>query len=270
MARTIQQIQDEIISTKDATPVLSGLNSGSASAIFRLIAYVVATAIWIHENLFDKFKAEVESNISARHAGTVSWYVDQVYKYQYGDSLLPDGTYAAVNTDKRIVSRCAGKEATDGDAVVLQLRVAKGPIGSEQPLTAAEINGLKGYLNRIKFAGTKTQIISLNGDKLRLTAEVFYDGIKPQAEIQEAVETGLRSYLANLYFSGTLYKSKLVDTIQAVDGVIDVSITSAVAVVGDDETTIARVYESQAGYIVEDDSEGNTFSDLITYTPQNV
>lgn len=50
MARQITVIQNEIFATIAANENLQGLNSTSKVAIFRLFAYVVAYAIWLHES----------------------------------------------------------------------------------------------------------------------------------------------------------------------------------------------------------------------------
>jgi len=273
MARSINEIKTQIIATKEATKGLEKLSSSSAVAVWRLWVYVTAVAIQFHETIFDLFRKEVETKIAARQAGTPSWYVARAKEFQVGDTLqVINGvaTYATIDPEKQIVTRASYKEAEDGDAIVLQMKVAKGELGSEEPLSNEEKFQLGAYLERIKFAGTKLQVVSLNGDKLRLTAEIFFDGIYAVATVRDAVEAAINNYLLNLDFDGLVYVNKIIDAIQAVPGVIDVKITSAVAVVGEDEITIDRVYETAAGYIVEDKSTGNTFTDLITYTPQNV
>lgn len=273
MARTISDITNQIIAEKEKRSELNRLSSASAVAVWRLWVYITAVAIQFHEVLFDLFRKEVEEKIAARQAGTPSWYVARVREFQAGDQLqIVNGvaTYASVDASKRIVTRSSYKETDLTGSAVLQLKVAKGEVGSEQPLTGEEVYQLNAYLERIKFAGTKIQVVSLHGDRLRLTAEVFFDGIYDVAGIKTQVKAAINNYLVNLDFDGLVYLNKIIDAIQNVPGVIDVSVASAIAVLGTEQAPITRVYETASGYIVEDDTDGHTFDDLITYTPQNV
>jgi len=273
MARSITEISNQIIAEKERHSELNRLSSASAVAVWRLWVYITAVAIQFHEVVFDLFRKEVEDKIAARQAGTPSWYVARVREFQAGDQLqVVNGiaTYPVEDPAKRIVTRSSYKEAQSGDGLLLQIKVAKGGIGAEQPLTDEEVYQLETYLERIKFAGTKIQVVSLNGDRLRLTANVFFDGLYDMDVVRTSVNRAINSYLVNLDFDGMVYLNKIIDAIQKVPGVIDVSITSARIVISGESTYIDRVYETASGYMVEDDTPGSTFNDLITYTPQNV
>lgn len=263
MARTIEQIQTEIITKKQSYTELNGLSSTSQVAIWRLWVFITAFAIHALETLFDIFKAEVNTIIASKQPGTPSWYIERIKEFQLGDQLNPlTGQYDTIDTSKRIITRAAYKE----DSGTLTIKVAKGETGSNEPLTATELTQLESYVEKIKFAGTIISIISLNASKLRLTATVYHDGIYDPSEIQTNVESAINTYLENLDFNGLLYENKIIDAIQAVEGVNDVTLDSVVVMEGATPNAVTRVYESAAGYIVEDDSVGNTFDDLITYT----
>ena len=53
MARSIEQINNEIIKAKESEPALVGLTSTSKVAIWRLWAYITAFVIYILELIFD-------------------------------------------------------------------------------------------------------------------------------------------------------------------------------------------------------------------------
>ena len=267
MARTVTEIFDEIISTKEADAALAGLTSSSATSIWRLWAYITAVVLNIHENLFDLFTAEVDAKIASQQSGTPSWYVSRVKEFQLGDQVqVIDGvvTYPVVDELKQIVTLASYAEG----AGAITLKIAKGAAGSEAALTAQELSQVENYMERIKFAGTDLTIVSNNADTLELTAEVFYDGINDPAIIQANVEAAITNYLRNIDFDGKVYVNKIIDAITAVDGVLDVEVTDATANAGG-ATPFTRVYQTVAGYIVEADSP-NDFATLITYTPQNV
>lgn len=63
MARTIQQIQQEILTAKAKEPALSELNSTSKTAIWRLWTYITAFAIWTLEKIFDQHRKEIDDKI---------------------------------------------------------------------------------------------------------------------------------------------------------------------------------------------------------------
>ena len=60
MARTIAEIQGEMIAQKEVTPELDGLTSNSSTAIWRLLFYICAVAIKVVEDLFEVHDAQIE------------------------------------------------------------------------------------------------------------------------------------------------------------------------------------------------------------------
>lgn len=273
MARSITEIQNQIIAEKEARPELNRLSSASAVAVWRVWVYVTAVAIHFHERIFDLFRTEVETKIAARQAGTPDWYIQKVFDFQLGDQVqVVNGiaTYAVVDPTKRIITRASFREVEGDAGLVLQIRVAKGEIGLEEPLTNEEVFQLKTYLERVKFAGINIQVISLNPDRMRLTAEIFFDGIYNPTTVATNVKNAIREYFKNLDFDGQVYINKIIDVVQQVEGVIDIDVNAASAMVGATENVIDRVYLTAAGYIVEDDTADYTFDDLLTFTAQNV
>ena len=105
MARTIQQIFDEMIAEKetftsldDLVPnpdssqtFLDDLTSASKVAIWRLMFWVVAFAIFVHEKLFDQHVIDIEARAKEIIPATTRFYVIESKKFQLGDSLIFDG-----------------------------------------------------------------------------------------------------------------------------------------------------------------------------------
>ena len=91
MARTIKQIYDAMITEKEtfsslntlvpnpdtAQTFLSDLTTSSKVAIWRLMFWVVAVAIWSHEQIFDQHKAELIEIGNNLITGTKRWYKEQ-------------------------------------------------------------------------------------------------------------------------------------------------------------------------------------------------
>ncbi len=286
MARKVTQIYDAIIAYKDnqsflqdLTPqndtsqqLANDLNSDSKVAIWRLWAYTVAVAIWLHEVLWDLFKAEIEAKIANGIWGTVRWYQSEIFKFQFGDSLVYNALsghyeYSVIDATKQIVKRCAVIESING---VLVIKVAKLNNNTPIPLLAAEETALTSYISKIKFAGTAVQIITGNGDLLRCEIEIIYDPITPVTIVAANVKSAINNYIANLDYNAQFRIIHLVDSIQKVEGVVDVIIpqngikTRLSAAYS--YTPILAVHVPNYGYYKIDSTAGNTLDDTINYT----
>ena len=85
MARTISEIKAEIANTyiaQDTVRSAYGLDENasfdkvfSPISIENVLFYVVASCIWVLEQLFDRHTAEVEHRIEALRPHTLRWYV---------------------------------------------------------------------------------------------------------------------------------------------------------------------------------------------------
>lgn len=250
MARTIQEIEAEIIAQKESQAELASLNSASKTAVWRLWAYVVAVAHFALESLWDIFKAEVSDLVASRRLGTPGWYVSVAKEFQLGDDLLETGLYAVVDESKRIITRASFKE--DPVESVLTLKVAKG-IDPPTALASEELSQFRTYINELKFAGTRISVVSLNADLLRGTINVYYDGILNSGQTLTGIRDAVKAYLQALPFDGVLLRNQLIEQIRAAQGVKDCEIINLRGVQGLASFTIDRLYESQAGYIQLDE-----------------
>lgn len=267
--RSIDDIYSVMINSKDriielwndiqtsvlSDPLLAQLTSTSNTAIFRLWAFITAVQIWIHEYLWQLFKNEIEEIVSKAIPNTANWLRDQLYLFQYGDDLLfsnYDPYYAVVDPVKRIVKQAAVVPTTTG--LVLIKVAKKGGLGQPLvPLSALEVSAVEQYIDDIKPAGTITQVLSLNPDKIKILAEVHYDAKYILQDLTNRVNAAIIAFLENLTFNGGLYVAKLQDSIQNVEGVTDVLINYVGAQVGSNPyTNINRLYTSTAGYCIID------------------
>lgn len=287
MARTIAQIYSDIVAYKDSqAPIsalapsadteqqlLADLNSTSKVAIWRLWAYIVAVATFTHETLWDLFRVEVQAIADSAIVGTLPWYQGMVFAFQNGDTLTYNSTtgkygYATINTANQIVKRCSVVEQQDG---VLAFKVAK-LNGSGLPitLTSGEQTSLALYLKKVRFAGTRFTLISGNGDILKITATIYFDGVISDATIKANVAAAVTGFIGSLPFNGQFLLSKLIDTIQAVTGVYDVVLASVQTkqLLADPYATITRFHIPVYGYYVIDTTAGNTLADTLTFVAQ--
>ena len=280
MARSTEEIQNEMIEAKNNDPVLATLNSPSQTAVWRLWTFIVATAINIHEQFIDTAILELEQVAREAVAGTADWLQQRVLEFQYSASnpqviTVIDGraSYPVIDDSLRIVTRVSVKEQSNGR---VQVKVAKGTNPLEQ-LNNDELNALIGYLDKVGFVGIPIDSVSLNADRLRFEGEIFYSGEYVETTVKSAVIAAITDYMNNISianFDGIVTRENIIDAIQKVDGVIGID-TLNVRLNGRPEqdplggaanVDIQRQYETFAGYIIEEDTAGSTFDETITMT----
>lgn len=278
MARSTEDILTQMDDQQTAESGLSSLNNPSQTSIYQLFKGVVAQCINYFEQLVDTKKDETDALLVAGVPDTEAYIQAQVLKFQYSSTnpqvlslvnYIP--TYATVDEDLRIVTRCA--VTTDLNKLI-KIKVAKD--NPPTTLSASEYASLYAYIDSIIHGGVSFDVVNLISDKLRVEAEVYYDGQYIDV-IQANVEAAINDYLANLPFNGYVYITGLEDAIQAVDGVKDVKLISVkgrpnATALGSATTayslasgTNSLKYQAAAGYIVEETTASNTFADTITY-----
>jgi hypothetical protein len=277
MARTIEQIQAGIITDIQATPELAEANSTSRRAIWRLFAYVQASAILLLEQIIDVFKAENDLKISKAIPATASWLNAKVFEFQYSATnpqivqlvnFAP--VYPVIDPSLRLISRCS-VVTTLSNQVILKVAKQEPPIA----LTSTELNSLQSYINQIGIIGVNYNCQSLTSDKLYIDAEVYFDG-QYSTVISGTVINAINTFLSNLSFNGILKVSDIELAIRNVVGVNDVLLKN-VKMRSDatgfndgtfliqNNTVISRIFPTISGYIVGETTTGNTFTDKLTF-----
>jgi hypothetical protein len=229
MARTIKAIQDEIIAAKDAQAGLSGLTSGSATAIWRLWTYIIATAIYSMELLWDLHKAEVADMIATQKPHTLRWYQQKALDFQYG-SALPNGqdTYdnSLLTPDQVAAQQIVVAAAAVESPTALLIKVVRENAGELTAVTNDQYNAIESYFQEIKDAGIALQLISTDPDKLKLDLEMLYDpqvlddtGARLDGTNSNPVKDAVNAYLRALEFNGRFVLAHLIDAMQAVEGI---------------------------------------------------
>ena len=236
MARSIDTIYAQIIVEKANRQELDALDSTSATAIYRLWAYVVSSVIFTLETLFDLHRAEVEGIIATQKAGSLLWYRAMCLGYKPGIGLVVEngrvGYPPGANDIPPLIAQCSVREAADG----LVIKIAKEVAGELEPLSTEagnnELNAFSAYLSAIKYAGTPARIINSPAELLMINAVIFYDPIMITAsgtliaDGSRPVDSAIQAYLRNLPFDGRLKRNALIDAILAAPGVKDVQITT--------------------------------------------
>ena len=312
MSRTISEIYNAIIAEKESftelnnlTPVpentqtlLSDLKSTSKVGIWRLWAFVIAVAIYAHEKIFDAHIEEVEDIILDKTFGQLRWYEltskafqygyfllwsDINYRYEYSDTTSQDAL------DSMIVTQAAATTIVTTVGYEIILKVAKGTVGSLSALSTIEKVAFDAYIDKRKPAGTNISTVSTSADDMKLSLTVTYDpliiavdGSTPERAylISDSsvypAEAAVVDYIQQIDFDSYFKILDLVDTLQTIDGILNVTVQKASARYGALEYTDIMIdaeqkYNANAGYLTMapghdvDEYFPETYDPALTY-----
>lgn len=241
MARTIEEIKksmterflsdDTLRQAYGITGDVTWDSTFSKVSVENMLMYVVAFVAHTLEVMMDAFRKDVDTQIAQNIVPTVRWYHTQAVAFQYGDQLVYNEEYGhfeypEVNEDKKLVKYCAVKDRGGS----IQILVSGDSNGVPTVLSSDVLSAFKSYMNQVKVAGVILDVKSLAADGIRIQAEVQIDpqiittdGVRI-SDGTKAVEAAINAYLANIVYGGTFNKTKLVDAIQNVEGVVDVTL----------------------------------------------
>ncbi|MBE9468966.1 MAG: hypothetical protein IMY72_11705 [Bacteroidetes bacterium] len=259
MARTVTEIQQEIMDAIAADPVLNvKLYSTSKISIYRLFSFVIAAALWMHETLFDEHKSEVNEILATKKTHNLLWYADKAKEFEHGNALVPDADYyEPIDEDAQIIAHAAVDEING----ILFMKVAKDDGDELAPLSTAnpdEITPFEEYIKTVKDAGVKINIVSDVGDDLRLNMDIWYnplvideDGKLLTDSSQEPAKDTIKNFIKNIPFDGEFIPASLVDALQATDG-IDIPVVKSCEsrFAANDYSIVDGKVVPNAGYLV--------------------
>jgi hypothetical protein len=238
MARSITEINTQILNAIASNDNLQELNSTSKVAIYRLLAYIFAYAIWLHEIIFDNHVAQVDKAIYENKPGTARWYRNMSLAFQFGFNLLTDDDQfdnAGFTTDQieasKIVKYCSVKESLESSRLIIKIAGESGD--NLIPLNTTQITSFGYYMSEVAYAGVKLKIVNNPADKLQLTMRVYRNPLVIDENGNnilvggKSVELAIKKYIKNLPFDGELVINDIIDYLRDVDGVDNVHIISA-------------------------------------------
>lgn len=210
MAKSLTDIENEIIAAKNADSNLAALNSPSLTAIWLLWVKLIA---FVHRIIYvewDRTKTELSTIAAQQIIGTAAWYEGLALAFNYVGSP--------------IIARASAREVITTYQRKVILKVAKQTLSGLTNLTSAELAALKIQINARKVVGTDLDIISQTADLTQWVFSIRYTGTA--ATVKADVITALKLYLKNLPYNEVLSKSLVIDALLQVPGVLDISIDS--------------------------------------------
>jgi NADH:ubiquinone oxidoreductase subunit 5 (subunit L)/multisubunit Na+/H+ antiporter MnhA subunit len=293
MSRTINEIQNEILTARDAVAELNALevlttseqtilqaNTTSKVGVWRRWLWVVAFAIYTFEQILNVFKKETDDKIAKSRPHTAKWYRQKAMDFLYGVPLVTDADYydtslltEAQIAAAKIISNAATVRVLQNGYGTLRIKVVRTVSTEYAPVTTQHLFALNNYFNNhVADAGTIVLCTTGEADMLKLKLDIYYDALllDPQGGRLDGSATtpvidAIKAYLKSIDFeNGQFITTRLVDALQKVPGVILPVVREAYSKYGTydyTETTIPNVglineiRPADSGYMKLDEPE---------------
>ena len=225
MARSIDEIYQGIIQSKNT--YLPEITNNRPAGVWSRMAYIFAIATNFVEQLFDSYRTELLDITNQAAYGSRDWLIRKAYDFQFNAndpqiiSWVPARfryEYPNIVDSYKIVTQ-ASVQVASGNQV--RVKVAKGQIGSLSKLSANEYAALQSYYSTICPAGQFIDLVSVDGDIIDMTLDVYFEGQYAQSFINNVVTQAVTNYLNGIAFDGIVYAASVVDAVQSVGGIIN-------------------------------------------------
>lgn len=261
MARTIAEIKQEMTSNYITDPNIKlkyGLQDGltfedqfSMTSIESIWFYIVASAIWTLEKLFDVHKKEVETEISNKKPHRLKWYRDKTLAFQKDYSLpVNSDIYEKIDSDAMVVKYAAAVEPPDSS--ILLIKIAGDKNGLRSKLDDPVATQVYNYLQWIKDAGVRINLVNKDADMFKCEVTIHYNGMLLSDIVKSNVRAAINNYIENLDFNGEFSNMALVDKLQIVEGVMIVGEINCSSKPNSDEYNFSVISDKRipdAGYL---------------------
>lgn len=224
MARSVNEIFNSLVAEKQRQPALSALTSTSATAVWRLILYVIAYGINVLEQLWDIYASEVNKNLENRIPHRPKWYRDKVLEFMIGKTLIQDtDRYDTTDmgedeiTAARVIKHAVAVESNSSS--VLTIKVAGETDGVRGPVSSEAETELNAYISEIKDAGVRYVLINVYPDLFRCEIDIYYDPMRLPSDVETECRQAIKDYIENLPFNGEYTNMSMIDTLQVIEGV---------------------------------------------------
>lgn len=286
MARLVDNIfaslQASLVVTAQSVGLVIVPTNWSRTDYKGLALYVIAVAQAVFEQLYDAFVVDVEAIALRLPPQTPLWFQYQMINvFEYDATAVPivvldESTdfvpqYPNPNDNYKIVDYCSVVNGIFGSVAV---KIAgSGP----SQITGSALAAAQEYINTVASPGINYAVTSGISDKLFMQLDVYYNGLYA-AIIKNSVTDAINGYLQSIPFNGILVLSKIESAILAVPGVTDMVFVnvqtrqnSTTVMLGTNlvlnNLVLLRNWQTQAGYIILENTSGYTLSDARALTP---
>jgi hypothetical protein len=254
--------------------LLTDVTSESKVGRWRLMLWAVATCAAAVDIIFDLQIIILEALSKKSRYGTIPWYIQQAYDFQYGDTLVWQNNqwqYATVTPANQIIKRAAAQEL--GNLVNIKLAKLSGGIPTK--LNSTEFTAASAYYAKKKPAGIQLNIITDDPDELILYTKINFDALLLDNTGQLLSSPGtypaidaINNFLTNVIFDGTFELCDYIDALQKATGVKSAYIISASGRYGANPfVSFTERYYPNSGHMKI--SVANPLTSTLTYFPFN-
>jgi hypothetical protein len=238
MARSISDIKkeitdrfmlDEVVQQRYGFAPGAGFNAVfSKVSVEGIMFYVVATAIWTLEVLFDRHREELTNIIDELKPHSLRWYVNKAKAFMLGYALVTDTDYYDTTgmTDEQITAARVVKYAAAVEkSAVVYLKIATDQGGEPAPLPSEQVAGLEAYIKEVKDAGVVVEVVNEPAEHFRLNMAVYYNPMVMDSagmvfDGSTPVQDTIKQFIKNLKFDGEFRSVLLVNVLQQIEGVV--------------------------------------------------
>lgn len=234
----------------------------ATNGVLATIIYVVAVVMSLRNQLFGKWKDEIKSLYESSRYGTWSWWIETAKRWQVGYSTVVingEVGYEKIDENAKIIKAAMVRQ--NGRSIAIY--VAKMENNKLVALNEkkGELSSFQQYLNNVKPLGVYVVAVSKEADKVKIDADIVYNGELSKEAMDKAVSERLNGYFTNLEFGATIYKAQIIEEIMSIEGVVDVALDVSV-VSGGVERVLERSIALEAGY-------GELVDPVLRYTIDN-
>jgi hypothetical protein len=262
-----QSIQDDFINSitlrelYGLEPADTFADRFSPASIEAVIIHVIALAVCLYEKMVDGHKNDLSAQIASEYPFSIAWYYRKLKEFQLGNSLeFNDATfkfeYPAMAGDtensaqeRRIIHHAAIRQVVNNGVTTLKVYAAG---ANRRKLTNDEFEAFKSYVRQTGAAGTHFEFVPpMDIDRLYLKYTVWRN---PQvldssgnllSGDSRPVTAAVMNYIDNIKYGGAFSRTKSMDAVQAVGGVVDV-VLADVKLNGSEVS--AQSFESSSGF----------------------
>jgi len=211
----------------------------ASSSLESILFYIVAVCCYGLEYLFGVHLTEVAAYETKMRVGTKEWWRQLCFSFQLGDSLEFNSStntyeYPTIDETAKIIEYVDVRETTNGLTILIAKDDGTGSPEKLDTVDLTERNAFDAYIKKVKIAGIPLSWNSYDADQVKITLVIKYDPLVLDASGQligtttKPVDAAVETYLQTIPFgSGIMNKTQIIDTIQAVEGVVDVYPASA-------------------------------------------
>ena len=269
---TEQEFFDLLINSKKSISYLDSLDSESETALYRQIYHSIAQVLQYQSNINADIIAEMKELKDQNTIGSKSWWTDKLLNlFQY--STDPDKTtlklkpsydgykyfYSVEDEATKIIKYCSVKFANSKTII----KVAKEVNNLPEQLSNNELIAAQQFISLIQDCSSNVELSSFPADYISMNVDVYVSGIYVESEVRNSVIEAIQNYLNNMTYDGTIYLMRIIDAIQTLNNIENVSVSTCSGfdnaftkevILGADN---AFSYNTVSGYAIFDNTISN-------------